>query len=47
MLAVCHTVCEGLVDVAALYIVSSVKVVHYQHINTELHKTGGLTFQCL
>ena len=47
MLAVCHTECEGLAEVASLYIVSSVKVVHYQHVNRELCETDGLTFQCL
>jgi hypothetical protein len=47
VLAVCHTECEGLAEGAALYVVSSVKVVHYQHVNRELRKTGGLTFQCL
>jgi len=46
--AVSHTECEGLAEVvAALYIVSSVKVVHYQLVNRELCKTDGLTFQCL
>jgi len=47
VLAVSHTECEGLAEVAALYIVGSVKVVHYQHVNRELGKTDGLTFQCL
>jgi len=47
VLAVCHAKCEGLAGVASLYIVSNVKVVHYQHVNRELRKTDGLTFQCL